>query len=121
MIDLAVQFRQGNFDKSHIILGNCSFALVSIQAYLNSPFLPLDVHLGINLEGCRWTHVIQQPHIEPSDLTGPRTFLDYNWVRGYIQGRIVIRDERENDWNAWLCYWVEVADELGKEVKGRGT
>ncbi|PMD19309.1 hypothetical protein NA56DRAFT_647360 [Hyaloscypha hepaticicola] len=31
---------------------------------------------------------------------GPRTFLDYNWVRG------------ENDWNAWLYYWAEVMDEL---------
>ncbi|PMD26488.1 hypothetical protein NA56DRAFT_641202 [Hyaloscypha hepaticicola] len=26
--------------------------------------------------------------------TGPRTFLDYNWVPGYIQGRIVV-DELE--------------------------
>ncbi|PMD20706.1 hypothetical protein NA56DRAFT_646350, partial [Hyaloscypha hepaticicola] len=33
-------------------------------------------------------------------------------VRGYIQGRIVIRDETENDWNTWLYYWAEIVDEL---------
>ena len=43
---------------------------------------------------------------------GPRTFLDYNWIRGYIQGQIIIRDERENDWNTWLYYWAEIVDEL---------
>ncbi|PMD12218.1 hypothetical protein NA56DRAFT_652673 [Hyaloscypha hepaticicola] len=61
-----------------------------------------------------------------STETGPRTFLDYNWIRKYIQERIVIRDERENDWNAWLYYWAEIVDELERGSKkgeycNRGT